>query len=146
MDADTCPLPINIPGWSAELNGKWQRVRAYCINIQECISQHANLDEALVAAVIMQESGGDPNVINANSGATGLMQIMPDFVIPGRPTQDQLLDPAFNIQTGCNILSAYIDRYGSIRDGLWAYGGTNGTYAQYADIVLNVYDVIRSSP
>ena len=93
----------------------------------------------------MQESGGNPNAINSGSGAVGLMQVMPDYVIPGRPSTSALLDPVFNIQTGCNILSVYVDQYGSIRDGLWAYGGTNGTYAQYADIVLNVNDAIKAA-
>ena len=144
--ADNCPLPNIIPSWGDTLNGKWANVRSYCTPIiRDCVERHG-LDIGLVSAIIMQESGGNPNAYNP-SGATGLMQVMPDSVIPGRPTISELLDPEFNIQTGCNILSAYIKRHnGSVRDGLWAYGGTDGSYAQYADIVLNVYDIVKSAP
>lgn len=92
-------------------------------------------------------------MINPDSGAVGLTQVMPSDGIAGtimcdngpcfadRPLTQELLNPELNIQKGCNILRGYIDKYGgSIRDGLWAYYGTTSTYAEYADKVLAIYD------
>ena len=142
---DACPLPGSIPGWDETLSVKWSNVRSWCKPIiQECVEKH-NLELELVAAIVMQESGGNPNAVNP-SGATGLMQVMRDTVMKFRPSVSELLDPETNIRTGCNILRGYIDNYGSIKDGLWAYGGTAGSYADYADIVLRVYDTIAAAP
>lgn len=53
--------------------------------------------------VMLCESGGNAHAINRSSGATGLMQIMP---LPGRPSQEALLDPAVNIATAYKIYAA----------------------------------------
>jgi hypothetical protein len=50
--------------------------------------------------VMMCESGGNAHAINAHSGATGLMQIMP---LPGRPSQSALLDPETNLAAAAKI-------------------------------------------
>ncbi len=96
----------------------------------------------------MQESGGDPKAINSKSGAAGLMQVMPDTVIKGRPSVAEITnDPVFAIRTGCQILFDYTEQYKSEKDGVWAYGGTNGTYADYTDIVYRVYDsIVAAAP
>lgn len=122
-------------------------------------AEEYKLDPYLVFAVVQQESGGNPNAINRKSGAVGLMQVMPRDGIAGtimcdngpcfadRPLTQELLNPELNIQKGCNILRGYIDKYGgSIRDGLWAYYGTDSTYAEYADIVLNIYSSLIAVP
>jgi soluble lytic murein transglycosylase-like protein len=104
----------------------------------------------LVAAVMLQESGGQPDVISA-SGAVGLMQVMPsDGIAAGfmcvngpcfasRPTIEMLLDPAFNIDYGVRMLAGLIEKYGSERDALKAYGPYNVEY-YYADKVLTIRD------
>lgn len=61
------------------------------------------LHPSLVCGLIAQESGGNPSVIS-KAGAVGLMQVMPDTAIAGRPTKKQLLDPEFNISYGCRLL------------------------------------------
>jgi membrane-bound lytic murein transglycosylase MltF len=120
----------------------WANVRSYCKTIQTECSKFENLDTTLVATVMYVESRGDSNAISG-SNAIGLMQVLPDTELPGRPTKTQLLDPTFNIQTGCQILSSYIEREGSTRNGLWAYNGKGGTFESYADLVLTLYDEVR---
>jgi soluble lytic murein transglycosylase-like protein len=108
-----------------------------------------NLDPNLIAAVMLQESGGQPSVISS-SGAVGLMQIMPKdglaskFIcsdtpcFENRPTIQELLNPIFNINYGAHMLSGLHTTLGSMRAALKSYGPMDvGFY--YADIVLSIY-------
>ena len=108
-----------------------------------------NLDPNLIAAVMLQESGGQPSVVSS-SGAVGLMQIMPrDGIASGficgiepcfktRPSIEELLDPIFNINYGAQMLSGLQMTSDSLRAALKAYGPMDvGFY--YADIVLSIY-------
>lgn len=85
------------------------------------------LPPLLVAAVIGAESCGDnsayypghPCRLNIDSGAVGLMQVMPrdNYIAPwnnisGRPSTTELCSPSTNIAWGCAILREYINRYG----------------------------------
>lgn len=113
-----------------------------------------NIDPYLVAAVMLQESGGQPDVVSV-SGAIGLMQIMPNDGIASsfmcangpcfaeRPSTQELLDPEFNINFGTRMLAGHIEKYGSVRDALKAYGPYDVGY-YYADKVLAIYDSIRT--
>ena len=104
----------------------------------------------LVAAVILQESGGNAQAYSTD-GAVGLMQIMPSdgiaasFQCPSgpcfihRPTTAQLFDPEFNISFGTSMLAGMIQKYNSIRDGLKFYGPTGVGY-EYADTVMAIWD------
>jgi hypothetical protein len=105
----------------------------------------------LVAAVILQESGGDPTAYST-SGAVGLMQVMPkdglaaSFMCANgpcfinRPTISELSDPEFNIDYGVRMLAGLIDRSsGIIREGLKAYGPFNVEY-YYADKVMSIFE------
>lgn len=106
-----------------------------------------------MAAVILQESGGQSDILSA-SGAVGLMQIMPNDGVAasfecangpcfaGRPSTAELTDPEFNINFGTKMLSGMISKYGSEREALVAYGPYNVGY-YYADKVLTIYDHIR---
>lgn len=108
------------------------------------------LDANLIAAVILQESGGQPAAVSAN-GAVGLMQIMPrdgvasQFIcingpcFQDRPATEELFDPTFNIQFGASLLSELIKREGNLRDALKAYGPAEIDY-HYADIVLTLFE------
>jgi membrane-bound lytic murein transglycosylase MltF len=70
----------------------------------------------LVAALIWQESGGQPDAYS-KSGAVGLMQVMPrdglaaSFMckngpcFENRPTIEELQDPEFNIKYGTKMLA-----------------------------------------
>jgi soluble lytic murein transglycosylase len=124
----------SMPGWYARL---W-----YPLDHQELIVSNAgryNLDPAMVAAVVFQESSFDSRRTSA-AGATGLMQILPSTaswievqeqpyppatgLTPSQPiTQEQLADPEINIALGCWYLRYLIDRYGSVEAALAAYNG-----------------------
>ena len=107
------------------------------------------LSPNLVAAVVLQESGGSPSAYS-KSGAVGLMQVMPrDGLAAGfmcingpcfsdRPTIKELEDPAFNIAYGTQLLSSLVERNGNMREGLKAYGPMDVGY-YYADKVLGLY-------
>ena len=108
-----------------------------------------NLDPNLIAAVMLQESGGHSNVISS-SGAIGLMQIMPRDGIAAsfqcvngpcfnnRPSIDELMNPKFNIQYGAKMLSGFLASTGSNRAALFAYGPMDIGY-RYADQVVSIY-------
>lgn len=124
-----------------------QAVLQWCTLITQYAAKH-NLDPNLVAAVMLQESGGNPKAYS-KSGAVGLMQVMPNdglassfMCINGpcfssRPSTEQLYDPEFNIAYGTQMLAELIQKYGDIREALHAYGPINIGY-QYADIIIGI--------
>lgn len=126
-----------------------QEVLRWCDLIVAQANQH-DLDPNLIAALILQESGGNADAYS-KSGAVGLMQVMPkdglaaEFMCPNgpcfanRPSMTELYDPAFNIEYGTRFLSGLVSRYGNTRDALKAYGPANVGY-YYADIVLAIYE------
>lgn len=107
------------------------------------------VDPNLIGAVMLQESGGQAEVISS-SGAVGLMQVMPrdgiasTFICEGqpcfsnRPTIESLLVPDFNIDYGVGMLSRLIAKKGSVLEALYHYGPYDVGYS-YAEIVLNIY-------
>jgi soluble lytic murein transglycosylase-like protein len=89
----------------------------------------AGLDPNLVAAVALQESAFNPLAVSA-VGARGLLQIMPSVGSElarsaGLPRFEpaDLFDPVINLRLGCNHLSDYRRRLGSIPRALAAYNG-----------------------
>ncbi len=129
-------------------NGYPQDIRQWCSQIM----RHANnndLDPNLVAALIWQESGGNP-IAYSKSGAVGLMQVMPRDGIAAafqckngpcftnRPSISELEKPNFNIKYGTGMLAGLLKKYGNIREALKYYGPMNVGY-YYADKVLNIY-------
>jgi soluble lytic murein transglycosylase-like protein len=109
-----------------------------------------SLEPNLIAAVMLQESGGNKDAYSS-SGAVGLMQIMPKDGIAekfmcingpcfsNRPTMEELFDPDFNIEFGSRMLINLYEKYGNWRDALKAYGPMDVGY-QYADIVLSIFE------
>jgi hypothetical protein len=107
-----------------------------------------NLSPDLIAALIVQESGGKP-LAYSHSGAVGLMQVMPRDGIAtkfmckngpcfaNRPTIAELQDPEFNISYGTRMLAGLYNRFGNIRDALKSYGPMDVGYS-YADKVLAI--------
>ncbi len=126
-----------------------QSVLQWCSIIQSQAEQHG-LDPRLLAAVITQESGGNPSAYS-HSGAVGLMQVMPRDGIASsfmcingpcfsdRPSINELSDPEYNISYGSSMLAGLIGKYGNIRDALRWYGPANVGY-YYADKVMAIYD------
>jgi hypothetical protein len=118
-------------------------------NIVSTYTDKYGLDPNLIAALIWQESGGNPQAISG-SGAVGLMQVMPqdgqatNFMcangpcFSSRPTTSQLLDPEFNISYGTRMLAELVNKQGNLREALKAYGPMNVGY-YYADKVLSLY-------
>ncbi len=126
-----------------------QEILQWCQPIEQ-YAQYYGLDPKLIAAVMLQESGGNPDAYS-KSGAVGLMQVMPrdgmaaEFMcingpcFSARPSMEELFDPYFNIDFGTGLLSGLISRYGSLREGLRAYGPMDRGY-YYSDLVLEIYE------
>ena len=126
-----------------------EKILQWCSLITENANTH-NLPPDLIAALILQESGGNPTAYS-KSGAVGLMQVMPRDGIAanfncvngpcfsGRPSIEQLQDPQFNIKYGTRMLANLVNKYGDIREALRVYGPMNVGYS-YADIVLGLYN------
>jgi soluble lytic murein transglycosylase-like protein len=129
-----------------------QSIRQWCGVITDQAKKR-NLDPDLVAALIWQESGGNASAYS-QSGAVGLMQVMPkDGLAAGfqcgsgpcfsqRPSIQQLQEPQFNVSYGTQMLSGLVSKNGSLRDGLRSYGPYDVGYT-YADKVLGIYESYR---
>jgi soluble lytic murein transglycosylase-like protein len=109
-----------------------------------------NLNPDLIAALIWQESGGNPTAYS-KSGAVGLMQIMPRDGLAAsfqcingpcfasRPTISELQKPNYNIKYGTAMLSGLLQKYGNLREALMHYGPMNVGY-YYADKVIGIFN------
>ena len=139
--ADTennCALGSNFP----------QSVLRWCSLIERYAGEN-NLDPNVIAAVMVQESGGNPDAYS-HSGAVGLMQVMPRDGIAStfkcingpcfsnRPSMSELYDPEFNLKYGTGMLAGLVNRHGNLRDALRSYGPGDAGYT-YADKVLAIY-------
>jgi len=117
------------------------------------ITSYANqrgLPSDLVAAMILQESGGNP-LAYSNSGAVGLMQIMPRDGIASsfncvngpcfgnRPTTQELQNPEYNIAYGTKLLAGLYHQCGDMREALKSYGPKDVGYF-YADKVFHIFN------
>lgn len=124
-------------------------IQQWCPLIERA-ARDTGLPASLIASVILQESGGDPSVIS-NSGAVGLMQVMPgdgvasEFMcvngpcFASRPNILELQDPEFNIAYGSQMLAGLTAKHRSYREALYKYGPMDMGY-RYADIVLNIWN------
>ena len=138
-ESRACSLSTKFPG----------AIRQWC-DLIEAASQNTSLPAALIASLILQESGGDP-AAHSSSGAVGLMQVMPrdgraaEFMcvngpcFADRPTIEELQDPAFNLAYGSQMLADLYAKYGSYREALYKYGPMDIGF-RYADIVLNIWN------
>jgi soluble lytic murein transglycosylase-like protein len=147
-----------LPGESAvcQVSDKFPpKILQWCELITSYAIQNS-LAPDLIAAVIWQESGGNPTAFS-KSGAVGLMQVMPKdgksaafMCINGpcfsnRPSIAELNNPEFNIAYGTEMLADLYQRRGTIRDALMSYGPMNVGY-YYADKVLNIYENYKVAP
>jgi soluble lytic murein transglycosylase-like protein len=136
---ETCQVSSSYPG----------EILQWCEIITSQAMQ-VGLSSDLIAAVILMESGGDAQAYSV-SGAVGLMQVMPRDGIAAsfecingpcfasRPTIEELLDPGFNVQYGCQMLAGLNTSLGNLREALKAYGPMDVGYS-YADRVLSIYE------
>jgi len=97
----------------------------------ENLAYEYNLDKFLVYAVIVTESGFDPEAVS-EVGASGLMQIMPDTFdwISGRLDDDlvykDMFNPEDNIRYGVYLLSYHMNHYNDIDCTMAAYHAGDG--------------------
>lgn len=144
---DDDPLPQK---GKCQVSAKFpEKIRQWCNWITKFARQN-DLDPDLIAALIWQESGGNPEAYS-RSGAVGLMQVMPrdglaaSFMcvngpcFANRPTINELEDPKFNIKYGTGMLAGLVKKHGSIREALKYYGPMDAGYT-YADKVLNIFN------
>ena len=81
------------------------------------VAKKYDLEPALVAALVEQESGGNPNAIS-RAGAIGLMQLMPKTA---RGLGVNPFDPVQNMEGGAKYIKLQLDRFGNLPDALVAY-------------------------
>jgi soluble lytic murein transglycosylase len=114
----------------------WYLRMRYPLRYEHIVRGHAanyDLDPALVAAVIYQESKFRADA-RSESGAIGLMQLLPATargiaVRTGgaRFEVDDLYDPEVNVRYGCWYLRNLLRKYGgSVETALAAYNGGQG--------------------
>lgn len=83
-----------------------------------------NVDPDLIAAIIQQESGGNSSAVS-QTGAGGLMQLMPKTA-RGLGVTD-VFDPEQNIAGGTKYIAQMLKRYkGNVEKALWAYNAGPG--------------------
>jgi soluble lytic murein transglycosylase len=110
------------PPWYARL---WYPLR-YTAIVRGHAAQE-NLDPALLAAVIEQESKFDPNA-RSSAGAVGLMQLTPQtaegialYTGGTKFVVSDLTNPEINVRYGAWYLRHLLDRYHDERTALAAY-------------------------
>ena len=148
QDAEEAPAVHNNPSCSLPASYP-EKVRRWCEPIER-YAHETGLPANLIAAVMLQESGGNPEAYS-HSGAVGLMQVMPrdgiaaNFMcingpcFASRPTIEELKDPDFNIAFGSRMLANLSTRHGSYREALFRYGPMDVGY-RYADLVLTIWE------
>jgi beta-lactamase regulating signal transducer with metallopeptidase domain len=114
----------------AELDVAWlpDDIQALAPELEQAARRHG-VDPALLAIVVLVESGGDP-AARSPSGARGLMQLMPKTAAViaderglGDHDEAQLDDPSYNLDFGAYFLARQLDRFGSVELAAAAYNG-----------------------
>ncbi len=115
------------PRYLTEITGSWSSAlpaagQAWTSEIERAAA-NAGVDPRLLAAMVWQESGFQPDAVS-RSGALGLAQLMP-------ATAEGLgvdpLDPIQNLDGGARYLAWTIKEFGSLELGLAAYNAGPGT-------------------
>lgn len=88
----------------------------------------ADIDTALLMAVIDVESGGNPQAVSPK-GATGLMQLMPGT--GARHGAKNLFDPRQNLAAGARYLRQLMRQFGDVQLALAAYNAGEGAVQKY---------------
>ena len=98
----------------------------------ERLSRQEGLDPRLVDALVVAESGYNPQAVS-KKGAMGLMQLMPQTA--RRLNVDDPFDPEQNVRGGVREFSRLISRYsGNLGLALAAYNAGEGAVSRYRGI------------
>lgn len=115
---------------------------------------YTNVDPYIVYAIIERESNWQPEVVNKNSGCTGLMQLAPKYYKEKMKKfgYTDISEPHTNIHLGVDVLSELLTKYKDIRLVLMLYSGRwdtafknyrNGHISNYAISVLSRAEELR---
>lgn len=99
-----------------------------------------NVDPQLLKAVMLQESGGDPNAVS-KAGARGLMQFMDDT--GKRMGITDPFDPAQSIFASAKFMDQLLQQYGSPEKALVAYSGGASNYVP--NVTANYVKLARAT-
>ncbi len=92
----------------------------------------SGLPAALIYAIILKESSGNPEAQHGKSGARGLMQLKAAAAGEQGFTYDDLLDPEKNVEAGSGYLARMLGRFeGDPKRALSAYNVGPGTTRKY---------------
>lgn len=120
--------------WEESLINSDPRVSQYEQIFQEAGQQY-NIDPRILMAVADAESGFRPEVVSGEvaspAGAQGLMQFMPDTA---KGLGIDPLDPQQAIYGAAQLLSNYMQQYGSLDMALAAYNAGPGRVQQYGGV------------
>lgn len=128
--------------WLMDMSGRLkpyledESKRLEMLRLVHAEAKRAKLAPELVLSVIHVESKFDRFAIS-NSGALGLMQIMPFWLKEIGKPDDNLLDVRTNLRFGCTILKYYLEREkGSMVPALARYNGSYGK-PNYPSLVID---------
>ncbi len=150
IKTETEQVVVVLPNEQVSLPNSWANVPANVARWQPYIMKsiaHCGLttpgyDPALLmAAIVMQESSGDPNAMGA-AHDTGLGQVVNNShpLFPNRPSREELLDPQFNLNFASCLLKDNLNYTGNVEAAINAYNG-NGVHngRTYAQIIFDHY-------
>jgi hypothetical protein len=141
MTEDGKPMIVDNKTVIGDYNSS-EKVMRWGKDIQAASSKY-DVDPALIAAVIEQESGGNPDV-SSPAGAIGLMQLMPGTA---KELGVNPYDPVQNIDGGTKYLAAQLHRFGSIQMALAAYNaGPENVFNFRFMYIAETQNYIRSVP
>lgn len=121
---------------------KWipdEFLRRRLLTVIQYESKRAGLDTQLILGLITIESKFNKYAIS-NSGAQGLMQVMPFWLTQIGVKGQDLFDTETNIRYGCTILRYYlIKEHGNMHLALARYNGSRGSDI-YPNLVYGAYN------
>ncbi len=130
--------------WLNDMSSRLKKIvpdeffRKEYLTIIQYEATRAGLDPQLILSIITVESKFKKYAIS-NSGAEGLMQVMPFWQAQLGLQNQSLFDPKTNVRFGCSILRYYIQKeHGNLAKALARYNGSIGQ-AWYPQLVFATY-------